>query len=225
MAFSALTAEQEHHKLLLDSARTLLDIGFETRDLHQAEGCLRQACSILSVITTSTETECYYLLLQARHRLGQILALKGQLEEASQLLLSIVNASNVSPAMLAISWYDLGSICLKHYERADQALVAFQHALSVPLVRLSPSQAMYNNNNDNSEESIMVQFIPHALEQVEKLLDDLEGQHPEGSSKKQIPWSLEFLVSQLNQQQPGEVTIDSNDPSVWDRSRCAAGAA
>ena len=134
-------------------------------------------------------------LAQARHRLGQIALLKGDLSKASSLFLHVIvhDSHTLSPSALAMTWYDVAVIFLT-YGNLLQGEEALKHAYS--------SLMNQDTQNVTRDETLFV-FIQQAMI---RLIDTVATQARTGNIMNTIipptitglPFSSQFTVVTYN---------------------------
>ena len=211
----------------INTTKSLIQMGCMTSNQLEATKILHDACVLLEQSVSEfdqrqqllqqqqREQELYHqpeinpfstLLAQARHRLGQIALAKGDLATASQLFLQVIlyEPHSLSPAALAMSWYDVGLICA-HWGRIQQSQVALRQSFQTLVQHSQPGAA-------GADETLLY-FIQIAMQ---RLVDISEGKILSTTPMHSLPFSNQFTVVTYNYS-----TIDLEDESSSDQVRRA----
>jgi hypothetical protein len=135
----------------MSTIKVMIRLGSQNSDLIEANKILHAACELLECWVSDFEEQqqddehtCNLmensaddnpfctLLAQAKHRLGQIALLRGNLDLACMLFLQVIlhDPHTLSPSALAMTLYDVGLIYLT-YGRIPQAQAALRQSLTV----------------------------------------------------------------------------------------------
>ena len=220
----------EKYKQRMEAAKAFLQRATETSNIVHAEKIINEACELLENWTMDFDEEIIQgggdrgdrgggdnrrrnhnhhghednpfatFLAQARHRLGQIALLKGDLSTASTLFLHVIlhDSHTLSPSALAMTWYDVGVIFLT-YGNLLQAEEALKHAYSA-LMNHQDAQTQTPTPTVNRDETLFL-FIQQAMM---RLIDTVATQARTGNMVlippivTGLPFSSQFTVVTYN---------------------------
>jgi lipopolysaccharide biosynthesis regulator YciM len=195
----------------INNAKSLIQMGTMTNQVEEATNILQHVCGLLEQhvfefdqqqlqIELKEQNPFSVLLAQARHRLGQIALDKGDWMLASRLFLQVIlhEPHALSPAALAMSWYDVGLI-YAHYGKVTQAQVALGQSFQTLMEQSQQTGVV-------ADETLLY-FIQIAMQ---RLVEMLEGRVTQYS--KNLPFSSAFTVVTYNY-----TMIDLEDESSSDQ--------
>jgi hypothetical protein len=211
--------DEVRHKIR--SAKSLIQMGTH----HESENILSAACNFLECWVKEFEVEdeektgnpFIALQAQARHRLGQITLQRGNLALASHLFLQVIlnDPHMLSPQALAMTWYDVGLICVA-YGSIFEAQVALCESFAT---------LMQHNQQGGTADDTLLYFLHQAMLRLAELFE----QKVSASQVPPLLWSSQFTVVSYNYGQ-NEHQIAGEDVNrecytIFDASLCHARAA
>ena len=195
----------EKYRQRMEAARSFLQKATETSNIVHAEKIINEACELLESWTMDYDEEVVHgsaaavaadgseaienpfatFLAQARHRLGQIALLKGDLQSASTLFLHVIlhDSHTLSPSALAMTWYDVALIFMR-YGNTPQA----EESLKQAYASLMNQETRQVNHDDT-----LFLFIQQAMI---RLVDSVARNIP--ASIVGLPFSSQFTVVTYN---------------------------